>query len=410
MNSLLSTKARDVTTWRAVEDFSATYRQVLHDMAASGRASAADVVFSETVAKLENSIKVHEELIARLHEMIGDVAETTTSAGLKELVTAFYSSLYRHFDHFRSATVFYQLSMEFLRQTSNAIFIQTKSQLGLFARHLPEMTLIALGPAGRSEYSLFCQLQFLLVYGDVDVSLLQTINLFCQTLHEAFAAVGLDVDPEITPRNPAWRGTLAEWQQRFENALTPQTDDELFSLCRLADQAPLYPAVGIADEFKQISSAALSNNRTALTNLVARMASLSNGIGLMGRLKLERGGEHGLFRLLDHGLLPLSAALSILAIIKNCSSVSNGERIRDILNSRELDVELAERMLTAWHNLHGLRLLQESRQPIDDHGSSSLLLNMDELTSDQRQMLKKTLEVVASIQRHVEITFSGMEE
>jgi signal-transduction protein with cAMP-binding, CBS, and nucleotidyltransferase domain len=161
----------------------------------------------------------------------------------------------------------------------------------------------------------------------------------------------------------------------------------------------------------QISSTALGGSRPAMTNLIERMAAQSNGLGLMGRLKLERrGSNRGLFRLIDHGLQPLSAALAALALIKKIGAAGNCEKINDLLRRGELDVDQAERMLAAWHSLHGMRLLREQSFQVGEHLNEAAFLNPDELTFEQMQSLKETLESVAVIQRQVEIIFSGMGE
>lgn len=410
MDILLSTKGGDITARRAVESFTAAYRHSLLDRAVSDGNGSDETVFMEACAAVKTAITTHQNLLKSMNSLIAKVA-TAPPGVLKELTGAFYSELYRHFRHFSSAPAFYQLSMAFLHQLSATIIAHATDQLGLFARHLPEMTLIAIGPAGRCEYSPFCPLQLLLVHGEVTESQLQTINLFCHTLHSGFEETGLFIDPAVTPRNAIWRGTLTEWHQRCEEGLRPQANEELINLCRLIDQYPLNPVEEGALELKKISTAALNGSRPAQANLIERMKSLSNGLGLMGGLKLERSGSgRGQFRLLDHGLLPLSAALSALALIKGSTAVSNCERIHDLLQRRELDVELAERMMTTWHSLHGLRLRREQSFQIKDHINQPLFLNPNELTAEQRQSLEKSLESVAIIQRHVEIIFSGMRE
>ena len=411
MDILLSAKGGGITSRMAVEDFAAGYRQSLLDRAASDRSGSAESVFSTTCATIEAAIATHQNLLKRLNSLIENVAAATPSTNLRELTGQFYSNLYLYFGHFNSAPAFYQLSMAFMRQLSTTITARALDQLGLFAHHLPEMTLIAIGPAGRCEYSPFCPLQLLLVHGKVAESQLQTITLFCQTIHSEFEETGLFIDPVVTPRNTLWRGTLADWQQRCEDALRPQAEEELINLCRLVDQYPLHPVEGLAPEFKKISSTILGGSRAAQANLIERMKSLSNGLGLMGGLKLERsGGGRGQFRLLDHGLLPLSTALSALSLITSSTSISNSERIQELLKRRELDVELAERMLATWHSLHGLRLRREQSFQIERHINQPLFLNPHELTAEQRQSLEAALESVAFIQRHVEIIFSGMRE
>jgi signal-transduction protein with cAMP-binding, CBS, and nucleotidyltransferase domain len=410
MDPLLSAKGGDITTWRAVENFTAEYRQSLMDRAVSDRGGSVESVYAETGAAVNAAITTHQELVKRLETLIEEVP-TAPPLRLKELTGDFYSTLYRHFDIFRSAPTFYQLSMAYLRQATAAIAAQTIDQLGLFARHLPELTLVAVGPAGRGEYSPYCPLQILLVHGEVAASQLEGITLFCHTLHAGFEEAGLIIDPAVTPRNERWRGTLAEWRQHCEEKLHSYENEELIDLYRLVDQSPLFPAEGLAPELKRVCNALLSGNRAAVAKLVDRMAALSNGLGLMGRIKLERSGsERGMFRLLDHGLLPFSAALSALALIKQSTALDSCDRIRDLLRRRELDVDLSERMLATWHTLNDLRLGREQSFQIGDLTKQAVCLNPDEMSADQRQLLKETLESVAFIQRHVEIIFSGTGE
>jgi len=411
MNFLLSAKGGNVTAWRAVDDFAAAYRQALLDRAASDRNGSAEAVFSGSLAALDTLAETHLTLLGQLDTLLEEVDAAPPTPRLKELTAEYYAVLYQHMNAFHSAPAFYQRSMEFMKRLSTVLMAHAADQLGLFARHLPKMALVALGPAGRSEYSPFCQLQLLLVHEEAAASQLETINLYGHTLHAEFEAIGLAIDPVISPRNPAWRGSITEWRQRCHDALHHATTDGLIAILRLADQNCLTPGMGLAQELKEMTTTILRGSRAAQANLIERMESLSNGLGMMGGLKLEGSGAgRGLFRLLDHGLLPLSAALSALALIKESSAASSCDRILDLLERRELDVELAEKMLATWHCVHELRLRNEQAFNIGEHNELSLLLNPDKLTVEQRHALKTALTSVAAIQRHVAIIFSGMEE
>jgi len=364
----------------------------------------------QATSALDTTIGTHRELEKLLSGLIEKIS-ATQAAERKDLTASFYGHLYRHFSIFHSAPAFYQLSMAFLQKTSSAVIAQAAGQLGRSAKRLPEVTLIAVSPAGRGEYSPSNALQLLLVHGELAASHREIIGIFCAALRDGFEAAGLAVDPLVTPSNPEWRGTLAEWQKRCLVGLVSHEDEVLINLCRLVDQSPLHDVNDLAGEFKRVSSTNLGKSYSALSNLVKRVMGLSNGLGLMGRLKLERrGGERGMFRLLDHGLLPFSASLSALALLTGSSEVSSCERIRDLLKRGILDVEVAKRMLTTWHILHGLRLWRAEEYRIERQADNSACLNPKGLTDEQRQSLIDALESVAIVQRHVEIIFSGIEE
>lgn len=398
MNRLLSAKGSDITAWRAAIDFAAEYRQALLDVAASDHSNSSETVFANTCSLFDTARQSHSTLVTGLNNLI-DEFPAAPAQRHKEITGAFYADLYRHFSTFRSVPVFYELSTAFLRQASAVITSNAISQLGNAVRMLPELALVAVGPAGRHEYSPFCPLQILLVHGYAGEAQLTAIEQLSQLFHIGFDEAGLTLDQEITPRNPEWRGTLTEWQRRCE------ATEEHINSCRLADQLPLYSHNHLGEDLKQVSCATLKENSLAMTNLVQRMAALSNGLSLMGRLKLE----HGLFRLLDNGLLPFSAALSTLSLIKNLPSTSNSGRINDLLMQRHVDVDLAERMLGTWHDLHNLKLWREHSFPIGQKSDLMVYLDPGELSAGERHNLKEALESVAIIQRHVEIMFSEME-
>ena len=411
MNFLASAKGKDITTWRAAEDFAVAYRQSVLDIAASGSDGTAESVYSASVAALENSVETHRTLIGQLDRILDEGATSPPAGRLQELTTVYYDVLYHHMATFHSAPAFYQKSMDFVDMLGSVIMARSKDQLGLFARHLPNVALVALGPAGRREYSPRCPLQLLLVHGEAAASQLQTINLLCQTLHDEFEATGLTIDPLISPRNPEWRGSISTWQQRCDNGVHLTSADSLIHILQLTDQYLLSRDEEIAREFKEMTTAVLRGSRPTQANLIVRMESLSHGIGIMGGLKLERSGAtRGLFNLLDHGLRPLSSALSALALIRESNAVSSYDRVLDLLKRRELDVELAEKILETWHTLHELRLWREQTVSASQQNEFSSYLNPDDLTSEQRHSLKTALTSVAAIQRHVGIVFSGLGE
>lgn len=411
MTFLVSAKGNDIRSWRAARDFAVTYRQAMLERAASNKYGNADELFEQAFLGLEQLKNQHEELTAQLERLLAETAATQSSARLRELTVSFYDKLYHHLGLFHSAPIFYQNSMAFLRQVSTALVNHASQQLGVFAERIPSVSLVALGPAGRFEYSPFCPLQLMMVHDDTDAPGREALNLFGHILHTGFEELGLRIDPVITPRNPAWRGSLAEWRQRCQQVLQQQRHTDIIDLLRLAEQYVLPPNEDIGQQLKQISGPLLQASHPALANLVSRMMALSNGLSMMGNLKLERRKpETGLFSLPDHGLLPLSSAVSALVLIKGAGANGTPERVRELLKRNELDVDLSEMILAAWHTLHVFLLLREKSFSIDPHDRRPLFLNPDELDGKQLDTLKGALETVGVIQRQVGTIFSWMGE
>lgn len=411
MAFLISAKGNDIAAWRAAGDFASSYRQKLLEQTASGGFGTADELFTNAASSIEKLAKEHETLVSQLDGLLNEIAASPQPTRLKELTPRYYNALYHHMELFQSAPVFYQMSMAYLRQTSSSLVSYAADQLGLFAQRMPKVSLVALGPAGRSEFTPFCPLQLLMVHEETDASGLETVNLFSHILHSGFEEIGLRIDTVITPRNPAWRGSLEQWKQRCVKGLEEQEDSDVIDLLRLADQQTLPPNEEIGQKLKKINIPLLRANRPALSNLVSRMISLSNGLSIMGNLKLERRRpETGLFCLLDHGLLPLSAAVSVLTLIKQATADDVPRRIRELLYRSELDVELTERILATWHTLHEFLLLREKSFSIGPNNNQPFYLNPAELDETRLEVLKGALDSVAFIQRQIGNIFSRMGE
>jgi signal-transduction protein with cAMP-binding, CBS, and nucleotidyltransferase domain len=71
---------------------------------------------------------------------------------------------------------------------------------------------------------------------------------------------------------------------------------------------------------------------------------------------------------------------------------------------------MAERLLQAWHALHELRLTRERDAQPGWSNEAPLYVNVEELHDDEQNLLRESLETVGALQRHVGLTFSGMEE
>ncbi len=405
MDTPLTAKRGEITSWRTATRFADRYRHTALELAAY-RDINAENLFAEACTSIETAQAAHRQLVNELDGLIDGASAATT---LAEVTTAVTTRLYRHFGYFKSAAAFYQLSTRFLECISSLVTAKARLLVDTDVPPLPEMAVIALDTAGRGEYSPVTPLQLIVVHGEIGLEQHSSIDRFCSVLHDLFEQSGVSVDPEITPRNPLWRGTLPEWQRRC--AGSAQSDSEGAWFTCLLDQLPLSPAKGLSQEFRQMTTAALRSSRPALAALLVRITSLSHGLNFMGRLKVERHGEErGKFNLREQGISPLGATLSTLALLRGSGAIGSHDRIHDLLQLHELDVEMAERLLTAWHSLHIFQLQQECAHVAEPASVPSLLLDPDELDGDSLHTLKKCLESVGSIQQLAVHSFSGIGE
>jgi signal-transduction protein with cAMP-binding, CBS, and nucleotidyltransferase domain len=410
MALLVSAKGNDVLAWRAAGDFSATFRQQLLARLEYCKSDEAELLLSGVRQALDTLRGENDAYLLRCETILGEVAAATDQSRFKELAGLFFSELYGHIGTYRSAAAFYEFSTRFLQSVSGAIVRQARTALGEAGGQLPQMKLIALGPAGRQEFSPFCPLHLLLVHGETGTAERENVFRLGRLIHGGFAACGFQVDAGIAPFNAAWCGTLPEWQQRLVQQLEHDDTDDLIDFFRLSDQTVLFQDEGFDVDFFQLCTDLLKNHRAAMEFQILRVLNLSHGIGIMGGMRFEKKGPYrGKFALLDNGLQPLAAAIATLALIKNLKASSTPQRIREVLWMRKLNVDMAERLLQSWHNLHELRLLRESATHPDWSDQGALHLEIDDLDNREQAVLRESLESVGAIQRHVGLNYSSME-
>jgi CBS domain-containing protein len=411
MAVLVTAKGSDITSWRTAGEFGAAFRQALLERSAHYRSGEAEALFDETCQALETLAAANDEHVARLERIVAQTAASTDPVRLGELCATFYAELYDHFGCYGSAVAFYRLSTLFLHELTGCLHRYALQRLGPAGERLPDMMLVALGPAGRREFSLFCPLQVALVSGQSPGGSQEDISRYCGILQEGFEACGLQIDGEIAPVNPSWRGSLPEWGRRLEQGLARGKQKELVELLRLADHDALLPITEMEGEFRALVMPHLQQSRRAMGDLVTRLLDLSNGLGIMGGWRLVRSGpRRGMFRLFEHALLPLSAAVAALALINRVDAVDTPQRIRALLVQRALDVDTAERLLQSWHTLNELRLMREREEFPGRDREAALYLDVAALDEEARWALREALETIDNTQRRVSVAYSGTEE
>ncbi|MBK5274733.1 MAG: hypothetical protein JJE30_06750 [Desulfuromonadales bacterium] len=411
MSLLVSAKGSEVLVWRASGDFAATFRQLALDRMEFCPSDEAAALLSGTCQALDDLAAANDTFCLHSTDLIAEVSACADPSRLRALTTEFFAGLYEHTGTYHSVPAFYEFSLLFLQSLAGSITRSAHAALRLPDRRMPHVKLIALGPAGRLEFSPFCPLQLLLVHGEAAHADAETLSRFGSLIHEGFAACGLLVDEIVTPRNKEWRGSMPEWRQRLLQRLEQGRVNELVNLIKLADQSALYQDEGFDAEFSQLFRSLFKERRSAMAFQITRVLNFSNGIGMMGGMRFVRKGPfRGKFALRDNALQPLSAAICALALLKGLETPSTPQRIREILWRRELNVDMAESLLQAWHFLHELRLARERDVQPDWSNETPIYLKIEEMQTSEQNLLRESLETVGAIQRHVGLTFSGMEE
>ncbi len=355
MSLIIATKNRDMAAWRAAEEFSANFREALLERTQYLLADEIEALFSEVESILEEGAAAHDRALSKMREMTAVASNCSDTASLKKIVHDFQREVFSFFTLNRSAPAYYTLQSDFIEAVAaSAVRIASRKTALLSFLERP-LALLAVGDGGNSEFSPGGRLELIMVY-DESIQPYES-ELFGAALHDAFIECGLSPDDSVTPLKPEWRMTETYLFSRFSTESTEEAEKPPSALYRILNHRILYGNGDFGKRLKVELAGNIYSRMNFLLMLIARLHAMNSGITLMGGVRLEKTGVgRGRFRLYENAILPLCDSVTALAILKGESAETVPGKIRGLLSNGYLGVDIAERALKAWHNLHEQRI------------------------------------------------------
>lgn len=271
-----------------------------------------------------------------------------------------------------------------------------RSALGSGENPVP-FTVCALGNYGRMEPTLSSPCDLMMLYGDTSVSGEAWFSKFADKVSRVLDCVKLYA-PIMKIDDPEWRGGMSLWRSRIASqAGTPDPSSETVALC---DLRHVFGDDDLAMELRSLAHTTLVNDQSAFLSALRTASIMPVGFNFFGRLRMEKSGSHrGEFNLVQFALMPLVVTIRMLAIQKNLVEASTFNRIKRLQTSGDLGVDLAAKLLKAYHDFHRIKLAAE----VAGKGSEreGFYLDREEISHDDESCLKQGLDALFNLQRIV---------
>lgn len=147
--------------------------------------------------------------------------------------------------------------------------------------------------------------------------------------------------------NTAWRGTLAEWEERVAGWLNRARPEDLLNVDIFFDMVPVAGDPALARDLQGRAVHAAASSPTFIAMLADSVANLTPSLGLFGRLPAEEGR----IDLKRHGLLPLVSIARVLAIRIESLARATPDRLFDAAAAERLPESEARRMVRIHRDL-----------------------------------------------------------
>ena len=262
----------------------------------------------------------------------------------------------------------------------------------------------AIGSYGRGEASLTSSCDLFLVYSEESPGNAAWASRMGKGVGAMLQAMGLASTSGISPIHAAWQRSTADWLERIDSRSPAAAS--MGELIALRDIRLVTGSDALATALCGKTFESLHNQPARLHASIRSAASLPVGFDFFGRLKVEKSGAHrGSFNLLQSALMPLVLLVRLLAIRKEITATATPDRIRRLLDAGELGVDLAGKLLRAFHEFARRLLILE----VAGSGSevAEYFFTPAELSEEEEERFKLGLESLFHLQR---IVIQGFEE
>lgn len=265
----------------------------------------------------------------------------------------------------------------------------------------------ASGSAGREEAGCCGEHDALLVFGTAGDGNDDYFVTFGERAAAVLEHLGMRSTAGISPALPAWRGSIGAWRQRLSDELAVVGGGEEFpSFVQLADLRRVHGPAELAEEMTVLVESFLDFHRSGFRQEARSVSAMAAGLDFFGRFRVERRGSHrGEFDIDRYALLPLLANVRLLALAAGVRATSTVSRIKGLQEKGLLDVDLAHRLLLAFHDLMSSRLGGEIARG-GWGGTEGCFLRIEGISPREEEGLKGSLEAVIQLQRIVHQNFA----
>jgi len=263
--------------------------------------------------------------------------------------------------------------------------------------------LLVMGSEGRGEQILKTDQDNALLLRDGFVC--AGLPAIAESFNTALIEFGYPRCPgDIMLTNPLWRAPLAEFRQHIRSWIYGADAEGPMHLAIFMDAVSVAGDPGLLHQAKQFMHEALPDNDAFLARFASAVEQFSEPAGWWARLTAHRGRDEQLFDLKKLGTFPIVHGVRSLALQSHIGALGTAERVRALVDARQLEADLARDLVEALHFLMGLKLRnnlvqRQLGQPVDN------LVRMSTMSTLERDRLKESLAIVRRFRQHLQQHF-----
>ncbi len=218
---------------------------------------------------------------------------------------------------------------------------------------------IVLGSEGRREQTLTTDQDNAIIYADdLSTEEIARIEAFSNVLIDALIDIGVPACPGgIMAKNAIWRRSQSEWSDVLLRWLSSPTPENILTGSMFFDLRTVYGDISFERSIKHWLEGYFVKEKAFLVHSAANAVRFKTPVGLFGRIKVEREGDHrGKIEVKKAGIFTMTEGIKALALEAGITDGGTIERIHSLVKAGVFKLSLAEDLEASYNFLVFLRL------------------------------------------------------
>lgn len=273
---------------------------------------------------------------------------------------------------------------------------------------LPEgFAFVVMGSEGRGEQTLKTDQDNALIYADdFSADAVALLATFSEALIAGLVEIGIpECDGGIMAKNPFWRRSLAEWLEAIDGWISEPDGENILHFCMLCDLRTIAGDPALEKKIKTHIAARAQHETLFLMQLAIQAGKFSPPLGIFGRFKVEKEGDHrGEIDLKTAGLFAITEGIRVLGLAAGLVEGGTAEKMMQLQEKGVLSRSQREDLQAGFTMLCQLRL-QGQLEAIARGEKPSNHIAPAVLNRVEQGRLQVTLEVVKSFEAFIKHHF-----
>ena len=339
---------------------------------------------------------------AEIAELSAKLSAARFSDELKMINARLVALVAAHFKSRGSVSAVHEYSTACREQLLATALTLAVDSLSLEGLTVPaaRYALLAFGNLGRREIRLSGAGPLVLVFEDGSSAGAEYSHRIALRLEAILIECSLSADTKANSGSRFWFGPVSRWLQEVGNGFAGADGSFATTFEMVADCRCLCGDKALAERALDTAGSLMHDKlgNDGFRQYAKSVANMPFALGIFGRLRTARTGKHrGEFSLEDLAITPLINAVRILAVHEGIIETATTARIWSLLKSGSLSVNLANRLLAAFHNF----IRYQTELELQPDGNGKRFFNPDAFGDDARELFKDGLEDIGTLQRLV---------